>query len=87
MQSNERENAGVFVIFMKPEAREANYFVEDRVRERRHKFSCDNFNPSVVNLRIVYAIAVLFVVALCQTTAFTFPKKSDKNCTFFCKDV
>ena len=43
MQLNERQNPGVFVIFIEPEARGTNSFVDGCVGERSNKFSCGNF--------------------------------------------
>ena len=53
MQLNERQNASIFVIFIEPKAQKVNSFVDCRINERRNKFSCGNFNPSIVNLRIL----------------------------------
>ena len=87
MQLNEKQIAGVFVIFIEPEAQEANTFVAGRVMEGLNKFSCGNFHPSTVNLRIVCTNIVLFVVTLPQPEAFTFLEKSCENIYNFCKDV
>ena len=74
-------------MFIEPETQEANSFVDSRVKEWRHKFSCDNFNLYITILRIVYTIFVLFEVPLRQMEAFIFMERSHENMYFFCNDV
>ena len=51
-------------------------------------FRAEIFNPSIVNLRIVYTITFLFAVTLFQMEIFAFLEKSYENTyVFCCKDV
>ena len=62
MQLNGVENDS----FIEPEAQEENCFVNGHVREWRRKYSCDNFNPSIVSLKIAYTIILPLIVTLLQ---------------------
>ena len=59
------------------EAHETNCFADCGVKEWRNKISYRNFNPSIVHLRSVYAIVVLYVVTL------PFVEKSYENMYIF----
>ena len=51
------------VNFIELEAQEGK-FSDGHVREFRRKYFCDNFIPSIVNLKIAYTIILLLEIFL-----------------------
>ena len=68
-----------FCCFYQTRRSRNKFFCYGRVREWRNEFSRGNFIPSVVNLKFVHTIVVLFAVTLHHRGTFTFLERSHLN--------